>query len=124
MRVAQKDPTLIEAHLLLSNKSHNELTRIQHLKVAVRAGDHFWGQVAAENGSLIRWNSLDIWPCGRESKAWPMLASLLENDAPLSSVRGASNRLDRATRQDYPVLLDDCIQVCAHDSYETPSHLL
>lgn len=51
----RRDPTCIEAHLVLSDNSHDELTRIQHLKVAVGAGDHLWRQVAAENGPLMCW---------------------------------------------------------------------
>ena len=58
----RKDPTCIEAHLLLSENTHDEASRMQHLKAAVRAGDYLWGQVAAENGPLMCWKNPGMRP--------------------------------------------------------------
>ena len=58
----RKDPACIEAHLLLSKHARDSATRVQHLKVAVRAGDHLWGQAAAESGPLMCWENPGMRP--------------------------------------------------------------
>lgn len=58
----RKDPTCIEAHLLLSKHARDLATRIQHLKVAVKAGDYLWGQAAAGSGPLMCWENPGMRP--------------------------------------------------------------
>ena len=54
----RKDPLCIEAHLLLSKHSRDEATRFQHLKLAVRAGEHLWERAESEaGGRLMCWNN-------------------------------------------------------------------
>ena len=59
----RKDPMCIEAHLLLSKHSPDEVTRLRHLKVAVKAGEHLWEPIAAKNGGPIMcWQNPGIRP--------------------------------------------------------------
>ena len=98
----RRDPTCIEAHLILSDKSHDEPTRIQHLKVAVRAGDHLWGQVAAENGPLMCWKNPGMRPyLGAIQGLGNALAATGTMPQP-SSATGASDHSDRTSRRCHP----------------------